>query len=59
MSKQQPPSPNDDRANVKTPNNPAHSANDGNRGGQMNPQHPNYNGGNSPTPGGKPADKKK
>jgi len=31
MSTKQAPSPNDQRSNVKNPNNPAHDANHGNR----------------------------
>jgi hypothetical protein len=44
MGKQTTHSPNDDRSIVKNPNNPAYDANHGNRGGQLNPQHPNHQG---------------
>lgn len=33
------PSPNDQRSNVKNPNNPAHKANRDNRANQLNPNH--------------------
>lgn len=42
-----PSTPNNDRSNVKNPNNQAHSANNGNRGSQLNPQHANYGGAQS------------
>jgi hypothetical protein len=42
MPKQQPPSPNDQRSNVKNPNNPSHKAARDNRANQLNPQHPAY-----------------
>lgn len=51
MANQNNPTPNDQRSNVKNPNNPAFHYNNGNRGGQMNPQHPNYQGG-QPAKGG-------
>ena len=38
---------------IKNPNNPAYHYNNGNRGGQMNPQHPNYQGGQPASGGGK------
>lgn len=53
MGKQNDYTPNDHRSIVKTPNNPAYHHNNGNRGGQMNPQHPNYQGGQSATGGSK------
>lgn len=33
------PSPNDQRSNVKNPNNTAHKANQDNRANQLNPNH--------------------
>lgn len=33
------PTPNDQRSNVKNPNNPAHKANQDNRANQLNPNH--------------------
>lgn len=33
------PSPNDQRSNVKNPNNPAHKASKDNRANQLNPNH--------------------
>lgn len=39
------PTPNDQRSNVKNPNNPAHKANQDNRANQLNPNH-------APTKGG-------
>jgi hypothetical protein len=37
MSTPQKPSPNDNRSNVKNPNNPQHDKSHGNRGKQQNP----------------------
>jgi hypothetical protein len=37
--KKSPPSSNDQRANVKNPNNPAHKASQDNRANQLNPNH--------------------
>jgi hypothetical protein len=37
MSKKANPSPNDQRSDVKNPNNPSHDKAHGNRGGQLNP----------------------
>jgi hypothetical protein len=37
MTKKKTPSPNDQRSNVKNPNNRAHAQSHGNRGKQMNP----------------------
>lgn len=34
-----PPTPNDQRSNVKNPNNPAHQSNQDNRANQLNPNH--------------------
>lgn len=36
------PSPNDQRSNVKNPNNPAHQAGRDNRSNQMNPNNPTH-----------------
>jgi hypothetical protein len=44
----QKPTPNDQRSVEKNPNNPQHDQSHGNRGGQMNPQHLNYQGGHGP-----------
>jgi hypothetical protein len=46
-----PPSPNDQRSNVKNPNNPAHKAAQDNRANQMNPNHQPSKGGPAPKPG--------
>lgn len=40
------PSPNDQRSNVKNPNNPAHDAARDNRANQLNPNHAPSKGGN-------------
>ena len=45
------PSPNDQRSNVKNPNNPAHKSAGGNRANQKNPNHAPTKGG--PRGGGK------
>lgn len=45
---QKPLSPNDQRSIVKNPNNPQHDQAAGNKGVQMNPQHPDYKGGHGP-----------
>lgn len=46
MSKQNnPPRPNDQRANQLNPNNPAHKAAQDNRANQLNPNNPAYQGG--------------
>lgn len=42
MSKQ--PSPNDQRSDVKNPNNPQHKQNQDNRADQLNTQHPAHPG---------------
>lgn len=39
MSNNKPPTPNDQRSNVKNPNNPAHQADRDNRANQLNPNH--------------------
>jgi hypothetical protein len=39
MTQQQPPKPNDQRSNVKNPNNPAHKQDRDNRSNQGNPNH--------------------
>ena len=39
MSRTQKPTPNDQRSNVKNPNNPAHKADRDNRSNQRNPNH--------------------
>jgi hypothetical protein len=39
MSNDKNPTPNDQRSNVKNPNNPAHKANQDNRSNQLNPNH--------------------
>ncbi len=54
MSKQN-PTPNDQRSTVKNPTSPAYQQNNGNRGSQLNPQHPHYQGGDKqiPRPQGK------
>lgn len=39
MSKKNTPSRNDQRSNVKNPNNPAYKANRDNRSNQLNPNH--------------------
>ncbi|KAF0722610.1 hypothetical protein Ae201684_018343 [Aphanomyces euteiches] len=39
------PSSNDQRSNVKNPNNPAHGAAQDNRADQKNPNNPAYQGG--------------
>lgn len=36
------PTPNDDRSNVKNPNNPAHQADADNRAGQLDPKNPKH-----------------
>ena len=38
-SKKKPPSPNDQRSNVKNPNNPAFKKAQDNRANQLNPNH--------------------
>lgn len=49
MSNKKPtPKPNDQRANVKNPNNPAHKANRDNRANQLNPNHRPTKGGATP-----------
>lgn len=40
------PTPNDQRSNVKNPNNPAHKHNADNRSNQLNPNHKPTKGGN-------------
>lgn len=42
------PSPNDQRSDVKNPNNPQHDKANGNRGAQMNPQQPDRGGAGQP-----------
>jgi len=37
-----PPTPNDERANVKNPNNPAHKDAQDNRAEQLDPQNPKH-----------------
>ena len=47
------PSPNDQRSDVKNPNNPAHKSAQDNRSNQMNPNnpaHPSKQGGVDPLP---------
>ncbi len=49
MPKSKSPSPADQRANTKNPNNPAHKANQDNRSNQINPNHKaSKRGSNSP-----------
>jgi hypothetical protein len=45
------PTPNDQRSNVKNPNNPAHKPDQDNRSNQLNPNHQPTKGygGNPPT----------
>lgn len=44
------PKPNDQRADVKNPNNPAHEDAANNRSRQRNPQDPKYEGPSEPQP---------
>jgi hypothetical protein len=53
MTKKSPPSPNDQRSNVKNPNNPAHQAARDNRSNQLNPNHQPSNGSAGAKPKGK------
>lgn len=46
MSDKKSPSPNDQRSNVKNPNNPAFDAARDNRANQLNPNHAPSKGGN-------------
>lgn len=46
------PSPNDQRSNVKNPNNPAYKQDRDNRSNQLNPNHAPSKGGAGPRPGG-------
>lgn len=46
MPEKKSPSPNDQRSNVKNPNNPAHDAARDNRANQLNPNHAPSKGGN-------------
>jgi hypothetical protein len=49
----QKPSPNDQRSNVKNPNNPASQQDRDNRSSQLNPNHPAHPGAGKP-PSGSP-----
>lgn len=46
MPEKKSPSPNDQRSNVKNPNNPDHKAARDNRANQLNPNHAPSKGGN-------------
>lgn len=49
MSDKKSPSSNDQRSNVKNPNNPAHKTDRDNRSNQLNPNHlPTKGGGSTP-----------
>ena len=47
------PSPNDQRSNVKNPNNPGHRAAANNRSNQMNPNNPAFGSSRGSGPGGR------
>ena len=51
MSKKKTPSPNDQRGNVKNPNNPANKAARDNRANQKNPNNAPTKGGSNPRKG--------
>jgi len=46
------PNPNDQRSDVKNPNNPAHKSDQDNTANQKNPNHPEYKGDASKDAGG-------
>lgn len=49
-NKQSQPTPNDQRSDVKNPNNPAHKDAGDNRSRQLNPQDPKHQGPREPQP---------